>query len=108
MAQRLLEFAQVAPSPQIPNPKSQIPNPTEAGHQRRVGVAVYTAVARSQVGASMRPRYLALVVLALPLAARAQTALEQAFRDWARDHVHPVASVPESPDDADLRSLSAP
>lgn len=55
----------------------------------------------------MRPRYLALVVLALPLAARGQTALEQAFRDWARDHVHPVASVPESPDDADLRSLGA-
>ena len=57
----------------------------------------------------MRPRYLALVVLALPLAGRGQTALEQAFRDWARDHVHPVASasVPENPDDADLRSLGA-
>ena len=56
----------------------------------------------------MRPRYLALVVLALPLAGRGQTALEQAFRDWAHDHVHPVASVPESAPMTVTCGLSAP
>jgi erythromycin esterase len=45
------------------------------------------------------------LLLAFPIAVRGQNAPTQAFGQWARDHVHPIASVEESPGDADLQPL---
>jgi erythromycin esterase len=44
-------------------------------------------------------------LLALPIAGHGQSVPREAFREWARDHVYPIASVGESPDDADLKPL---
>jgi erythromycin esterase len=54
----------------------------------------------------MRSNYLVLLSLAFPIALFGQNAPTQAFREWARDHAHPIASVDEDAhDDADLRAL---
>jgi erythromycin esterase len=54
-----------------------------------------------------RSSYLALLWLAFPIAARGQNVPIQVFRDWARDHVHPIASVEDDTDDEnDLQALS--
>ena len=53
----------------------------------------------------MRSKYLALVLFAYPITLHGQNAPAEALREWARDHVHPIASVEESPGDADLQPL---
>ncbi len=54
----------------------------------------------------MRSNYLVLLSLAFPIAVHGQNAPTQAFRQWARGHVHPIASVVEGAhDDADLQAL---
>jgi erythromycin esterase-like protein len=55
----------------------------------------------------MRPNYFVLLSLAFSLPVHGQNAPTQAFREWARDHVHPIASVDaDTHDDADLQVLS--
>jgi len=55
----------------------------------------------------MRSNYLVLLTLAFPISVHGQNAPTQAFRQWARDHVHPITSVDEDAhDDADLQTLS--
>jgi erythromycin esterase len=47
-----------------------------------------------------------MLALALPIALLGQNAPTQAFREWARDHVHPITSVHrDSHDDADLEPV---
>jgi erythromycin esterase len=54
----------------------------------------------------MRPNYLVMLALALPLALLGQNAPTQAFREWARDHVHPITLVyRDTDDDADLEPV---
>jgi erythromycin esterase len=53
----------------------------------------------------MSLNYLVLMLLAFPIAVHGQNPPTPAFRQWARDHVHPIASLEESPDDADLQPL---
>jgi len=53
----------------------------------------------------MRSNCLVLLLLLYPIAVHGQNAPTQAFGQWARDHVHPIASVEESPGDADLQPL---
>ncbi len=54
----------------------------------------------------MRSNYLVLLSLAFPIAVHGQNAPAQAFREWARDHVHPITSVDaDAQDDADLQVL---
>ena len=53
----------------------------------------------------MRSNCLVLLLLVYPIAGHCQNAPTQAFGQWARDHVHPIASVEESPGDADLQPL---
>ncbi len=53
----------------------------------------------------IRSVYLVLLPLALPILVHGQNAPIQAFREWAREHVHPITSVEESPGDADLQPL---
>jgi erythromycin esterase len=53
----------------------------------------------------MKFKYLVPLLLAFPIALQGQSAPTQAFGEWARDHVHPIASVEESPGDADLQPL---
>jgi erythromycin esterase len=54
----------------------------------------------------MRSSYLVLLSLAFPIALLGQNAPTQAFREWARDHAHPIASVDgDTHDDADLQAL---
>ena len=53
----------------------------------------------------MRSYGLSLLLIAFPIVVHGQNAPTQAFREWARDHVHPIASVEESPGDADLQPL---
>lgn len=51
-------------------------------------------------------RTFVLLSLAFPIAVYGQNAPTQAFREWARDHVHPIASLNEDThDDADLQPL---
>jgi erythromycin esterase len=55
----------------------------------------------------MGSNYLVLLSLAFPIALLGQNVPTQAFREWARDHVHPITSVDEDAhDDADLQALS--
>jgi erythromycin esterase len=55
----------------------------------------------------MRSNYLVLLSLAFPIALLGQNAPTQAFREWARDHAHPITSVDEGGhNDADLQCLS--
>lgn len=54
----------------------------------------------------MRSNYLVLLSLAFPLAVPGQNAPTQAFRQWARGHVHLIASVDDGArDDSDLRTF---
>jgi erythromycin esterase len=53
----------------------------------------------------MRSKYLTLLWFAFAIAAQGQSPPRQAFRRWARDHVHRIASVSETADDADLQPL---
>jgi erythromycin esterase len=56
----------------------------------------------------MRPNCLVLLLLAFPIAVQGQNAPTQAFREWARDHVHPITSVNEGThNDADLQTMSS-
>ena len=55
----------------------------------------------------MRSNYLVLLLLAYPIAVHGQNAPTQAFGQWARDHVHPIASVEESYGDSDLETLDS-
>ncbi len=56
----------------------------------------------------MRPNYLVVLLLAFPIAVQGQNAPTQAFREWARAHVHPIGSVTgDSHDDTDLQTLSS-
>ena len=56
----------------------------------------------------MRADYLVLLSLAFPIAVQGQNAPTQAFREWARDHVHPIWSVAEDThDDTDMQTLSS-
>ena len=55
----------------------------------------------------MRSYGLSLLLIAFPIVVHGQNAPTQAFREWARDHVHPIASVEESPGDADLQTLDS-
>jgi len=48
---------------------------------------------------------LIVLLAAFPLSAYSQSAPTQAFREWALDHVHPIASVEESTGDHDLQTL---
>jgi erythromycin esterase len=49
---------------------------------------------------------LVIVLLALPIGVHSQSVPTEAFRQWARDHVHPIVSVnKEAHDDADLQAL---
>jgi len=55
----------------------------------------------------MRSNHLVLLSLAFPIAVHGQNAPAKAFREWARDHVHPITSVDEDAhDDADLQTLN--
>ena len=53
----------------------------------------------------MRSNCLVLLLLALSVAAHAQNPPTQPLRQWAHDHVHPIASVNESSGDADMQPL---
>ena len=53
----------------------------------------------------MRSNCLVLLLLALSVAAHAQNPPTQPLRQWAHDHVHPIASVHESSGDADMQPL---
>jgi hypothetical protein len=54
----------------------------------------------------MRSNFLVLLLLAFPIAVHGQNAPTQAFAQWARGHVHPIASVDEGAHgDADLQTL---
>lgn len=54
----------------------------------------------------MRLNFLVLLLLAFPIAVHGQNAPTQAFAQWARGHVHPIASVDEGAHgDADLQTL---
>lgn len=50
-------------------------------------------------------KYLVPLLLTLAIVVHGQSAPTQAFVQWARAHAHPIASVEESPGDADLRPL---
>jgi erythromycin esterase len=62
---------------------------------------------RSLMALRMKPKYLILLLFTYPIALHGQSDPIQAFQEWARDHVHPIASVEESPGDADLQPLRA-
>ena len=53
----------------------------------------------------MRSNCLVLLLLAFSVAAHAQNPPTQPLRQWAHDHVHPIASVHESSGDADMQPL---
>jgi erythromycin esterase len=53
----------------------------------------------------MRSDFLLVLSLAFPIAVLGQNVPTQAFREWARGHVHPIASVEAVRGDADLRTL---
>jgi erythromycin esterase len=54
----------------------------------------------------MRPNYLVMLALVLPIAVLGQNAPTQALHEWARDHVHPITSVgKDTQGDADLQPL---
>lgn len=54
----------------------------------------------------MRSNYLVLLALALPVAVIGQNAPTQLFEEWARGHVHSIASVDEGArDDSDLEPV---
>jgi erythromycin esterase len=53
-----------------------------------------------------RSVFLSIVWLVFPFSANAQAPPSQAFREWAHDHVHPIASVDDdSHGDTDLQAL---
>jgi hypothetical protein len=55
----------------------------------------------------MNKVYLASIACLLHAAAIAQTVPTQAFREWAAEHVHAIASVEDDTHgDTDLRTLS--
>jgi erythromycin esterase len=55
----------------------------------------------------MRSNYLVLLSLDFPITVLCQNAPTEAFRQWARHHVHPITSKDEDAhDDADLKTLS--
>ena len=54
----------------------------------------------------IRSSYLVLPLLAYPIALYGQNAPNQAFQQWARQHVHTLVSVDQdAPSDADLQPL---
>jgi erythromycin esterase len=54
----------------------------------------------------MKSNYLALIAFLFPFAVNAQDAPTEAFKQWATQHVHSIASVDtDTADNADLRPL---
>ena len=53
----------------------------------------------------MRSNWVVLLLLTFSVAGHSQNPPTQAFRHWAHDHVHPIASVSESSGEADMQPL---